>query len=141
MSTNTEITSTKATILFDGVCNLCNGSVNFIIDRDPEARFQFVSLQSSLAKELLLKFDYDNKEFESILLIKKGRLYEKSDAVIEIAKDLHGFWSIMTVFKSIPRSIRNGMYDLIAKHRYKWFGRTDTCRVPTEDLQYRFLDS
>lgn len=129
----------KDVIFFDGICNLCNGAVNFIIDRDPKQKFQFASLQSTKAKELLPNklLDVDS----IILLTKEGKLYNKSRAALEIAKNLSGFWFLLYIFKIIPRFISDGVYDLIAKNRYKWFGKRDTCRVPTSQLQERFLEA
>lgn len=129
----------KDIIFFDGVCNLCNGAVNFIIDRDPKHKFQFASLQSAKAKELLPERAFD---VDSILLLRNdGQLLKKSSAALEIAKNLSGGWFLLYVFKIVPTFIRDAVYDLIAKNRYKWFGKLDSCRVPTPDLQERFLEA
>jgi predicted DCC family thiol-disulfide oxidoreductase YuxK len=123
-------------ILFDGVCNLCNGFVNFIIDQDKNGKFKFASLQSDYAKKLL---GFDSGELNSVIFFDGTHFYEKSDAVFQIAKQLSKFkW--VAVFSFLPRFFLNGVYDLVAKNRYKVFGKSDTCRIPTEELRSRFLD-
>jgi len=126
-------------ILFDGVCNFCNASINFVIDRDPHQQFVFAPLQSNTARQLLEEKQYDPDQFDSVVLLKNGRLYEKSDAALEIARDLTGAWPLLYAFKIVPLFIRNAVYDLIARNRYKWFGRQDACRIPTQELRQRFL--
>ena len=134
--------SSHPVILFDGVCNLCNGWVNFVIDRDPTARFRFASLQSDEALDLLESVGHpigQRSEPDSILLIDGDRVFHRSDAVLRILGDLSGAWPILGAFWIIPRFIRDSAYNLIARNRYSWFGRTDACRVPEEDLMSRFL--
>ena len=126
-------------ILFDGVCNLCNGWVNFVIDRDPQGYFQFAPLQSDFARKMLGHHRLDADKMESIVLISNGRPYVKSRAVLEISRKLKGLWPILYVFVIIPGFIRNLVYDLVARYRYKWFGRTDQCRLPSKDLEKRFI--
>ena len=128
-------------IFFDGVCNLCNAAVNFVIDRDANRRFHFASLQSDFTNEKLARYEVDPSHLESILLLNDGRLYHKSDAALEIARVLGGAWRLLLVFKIIPKFVRDFIYDWIAKNRYRWFGKQETCRVPTPDLKERFLDS
>jgi predicted DCC family thiol-disulfide oxidoreductase YuxK len=132
------------TILFDGVCNFCNASINFIIDRDSKGIFKFAALQSEVGQELLNKFglktsDSESRTFDSIVAIEGDKVYQKSDAALEIARRMDGIWKIFYVFKIIPAFLRNPVYDLIAKNRYQIFGRTDTCRIPTPELKARFL--
>ncbi|MGI9542775.1 MAG: thiol-disulfide oxidoreductase DCC family protein [Cyclobacteriaceae bacterium] len=129
----------SAIVLFDGVCNLCNGAVNFVIDRDPKKKFVFASLQSFAAQELLKQFHLPLSDFKSIVLIKQGVVFDKSNAVLEITRELGSGWPILYAFKIIPKFLRDGLYELIAKHRYKLFGKRDQCRVPTQDLLSRFL--
>jgi predicted DCC family thiol-disulfide oxidoreductase YuxK len=125
-------------ILFDGVCNLCNGWVNFVIDRDPDGYFSFAPLQSDFAKKMLGHHRIDPGETDSIVLIMNGRAFIKSRAALEIAKRLTLPWPLFYVFRIIPGFLRNLIYDLIARNRYRWFGRKDQCRIPTKDLASRF---
>jgi predicted DCC family thiol-disulfide oxidoreductase YuxK len=127
------------TILFDGVCNFCNASINFIIDRDKKGIFKFAALQSEIGQDLLKKYSLEQDTFDSIILEKEGKIYQKSDAALEIARNIDGLWKIFYIFKIIPLFLRNPIYDLIAKNRYRIFGRTDACRIPTAELKARFL--
>lgn len=111
-------------VLFDGICNLCNASVRFITRHDKNNTIQFASLQSETAKELLLKMNIDSQKIDSIIFISNEKMFIKSDATIEIAKRLHGFPRLLKYFQFIPRSIRDFVYDLIAKNRYRLFGKT-----------------
>ncbi|MFM9837688.1 MAG: thiol-disulfide oxidoreductase DCC family protein [Cyclobacteriaceae bacterium] len=133
-------TSLKTVVLFDGVCNLCNGSVLFIIKRDQEAKFSFASLQSSFGQSQLRNFSLPVGELNTIFLIKDEKFFKKSDAALEIAKGMSGLWPALYVFKIVPRFIRNFFYDLIAKNRYRWFGKQDACMIPTPELKARFID-
>ena len=131
--------SSSPVILFDGVCNLCNGSVNFVIDRDPEGIFRFGSLQSNQAAPLLARYGLEDSALDSIVLIEDGRVYRKSDAVLRIARRLPGAWPLLYGAMAVPRVLRDAVYDWVARNRYRWFGRSDTCRVPTPELKARFL--
>ncbi|GEQ86391.1 thiol-disulfide oxidoreductase [Patiriisocius marinistellae] len=126
-------------ILFDGVCNLCNSSVNFIIQRDKDHVFRFGALQEEPGKSLLSKHNIDPKNTDSIVLIKNGKAYTKSSAALHAAKKLTGAWPLLFGFIIIPKFIRNGVYDYIAKNRYKWYGKKDSCMIPTPDLKAKFL--
>lgn len=130
----------KKLILFDGVCNLCMKSVQFVIKRDKEDLFRFASLQSELGQELTRKFGLDPKQVDSIVLTDStGVFHVKSAAALHIAKDLPGYrW--MRVFLYLPRFLRDAVYNLIAKNRYNWFGKKDECMIPTPALQAKFLD-
>lgn len=129
----------KNLILFDGVCNLCNGAVQFIIKRDPSKRFEFASLQSNIAKERLeSKGTFET--LETIVLIQKDRILFRSDAALEIARNLSGLWPVFYIFKVVPRFIRDGVYNWIARNRYRFFGKRDTCMIPTPELKSRFID-
>lgn len=136
METNPEST---ALILFDGVCTLCNASVNFVIDHDPAGRFRFAPLQSETGQAILRKTGRPAAEFDSVVLVENGRVYEKSDAALRIARHLRG-WRWVWGFRFVPKFIRNVVYDLIARRRYRWFGRRDTCRVPTPGERERFVE-
>ena len=127
------------TILFDGVCNFCNASINFMIDKDIKGIFKFAALQSEVGQELLKKFRLKTSDFDSIVAIEGDKVYQKSDAALEIARKMDGIWKIFYAFKIIPAFLRNPIYDLIARNRYRFFGRTDACRIPTPELKARFL--
>lgn len=133
--------SNKLIILFDGVCNLCNTSVNFILKKDVYNKFIFTSLQSDAAKNLLLQFNDKiiKNNLDSILLIYKNKVYNKSTAVLYILKNLHFPYNLGFIFIIIPKFIRDYIYDVIARNRYKWFGRKETCRIPTKEELNKFL--
>lgn len=136
-----EIPKGKKIILFDGVCNLCNSSVNRVIKWDKKNTFLFASLQSNYGKSLLDKLEIDTALTDSIILYEPGVSYEiKSTAILKIANDLGGFWKLMNVFFLLPSSFRDPIYDYIAKNRYKWYGKKDSCMIPTPELKAKFLD-
>lgn len=130
----------KKIILFDGVCNLCNSSVQFVIERDKKDTFLFSSLQSEFGQKILKKNNMNQEEFDSILLVENDKIYQKSDAALRIAKDLDSPWNLLYVFIIFPRFIRDFGYELIAKNRYKWFGKQESCWLPTPELRSKFLD-
>ena len=135
------IPKNKKIILFDGVCNLCNDSVQFIIERDKEDVFRFASLQSEVGQKLTSERGIDPEAMDSIILIEPGiAYYEKSTAALEISKHLSGGYSLLRYFSFLPEGFRNGIYDIIAKNRYKWFGKKDECMIPTPELKAKFLD-
>ena len=138
-----ELEKGKKLILFDGVCNLCNGAINFVIKRDRNDVFRYASLQSDLGKKLLAERDISPEAIDSIVLIEPGvAYYVKSDAATEIAGHLGWPWKGIRLFNYIiPGSIRDSLYDLIARNRYRWFGRKDQCMVPTPSLRAKFLDT
>jgi predicted DCC family thiol-disulfide oxidoreductase YuxK len=127
-------------ILFDGVCNLCNGAVQFVIERDKNQRFRFASLQSKTGQEYQQKAGLSLDRIDTILLVENGKIYQKSTAALRIARHLNVLWSIMYIFIIVPVFIRDGIYDFIAKNRYRWFGKQDSCWMPTPDLKSLFLD-
>lgn len=137
MDTNSEI---DHIVFFDGICNLCNSSVNFVIARDSKAFFKFAPLQSDCASEKLKKIHIDSLELESIIFLSNGKIYRKSRAALEIARKLNGLWPMMYGFIIIPSFIRDIFYSLIAKNRYKWFGKQDSCKIPTPELADRFIN-
>ena len=136
------ITSGKKIILFDGVCNLCNTMVNFVIERDTKDAFRFVALQSETGIAILKKIGLFDKNIDSIVLYEPGVAYfYKANAALEIAKSLSGIYSVLGyVLNIFPDSILNFGYDIIAKNRYKWFGKQDACMIPTAELKSKFLD-
>ena len=131
----------KKIILFDGVCNLCDNAVQYVIKHDKKDVFRFVALQSDLGKKILNYLNVDTSKMDSIILYEPGIAYfYKSDAALEIVKDLNVFlkWSI--IFKIIPSSLRNPIYDYVARNRYKWYGKKDACMIPTPELKAKFLE-
>ncbi|WP_240665762.1 thiol-disulfide oxidoreductase DCC family protein [Lutibacter sp. HS1-25] len=129
----------KSIVIFDGVCNLCNSSVNFIIKHDKKKTFLFASLQSDAAKEILLQFPSKKITLNTIIFINKGKYYDKSTAVLLIFKQLDLFYNLIYGFIIVPKFLRDFVYNFIAKHRYKWFGKSNTCAIPTPELIDRFL--
>jgi predicted DCC family thiol-disulfide oxidoreductase YuxK len=127
-------------VLFDGVCNLCNGSVRFVIERDPHKHFQFAPLQSETATTLIGGTADPLAMPDSIVLVDDGRLYVRSTAALRIARRLRFPWPLLWVFMAVPRPLRDWVYDVIARHRYGWFGKRDTCMVPTKEIRDRFLE-
>jgi len=134
--------ATKDLVLFDGVCNLCERSVLFIIRHDNAGRFQFCSLQSRAAKPILDEHDYDDDALASVLLLSDGELYTRSRAALYIARRLDGFWPVFFYLLIwVPRFVADPVYDFVGKRRYKWFGKKDACWVPDTELRQRFIDS
>lgn len=126
-------------VLFDGICNLCNGAIQFIVERDPKQKFRFASLQSEAAQHHITHFSLSGPHLYSILLIKKGKVYDRSSAALEIARELSGLWPVLYGFKIIPRFIRDALYNLVAANRYWLFGKKDECMIPTPELKARFI--
>lgn len=129
----------KLIVLFDGVCNLCNDAVRFIIRHDAKDRFRFASLQSDTARQLLENHPPPVQKTGSIVLIENGKVYIKSGAVLRISRRLNGLGKLLVIGYIIPRFIRNVMYDLIARSRYKWFGKREECMMPGAELRHKFL--
>ena len=125
-------------VLFDGVCNLCNSSVTFIIRRDPQGKFRFAPLQSAHGEKLLAGFT-DRPKGDSVVLILGDRYFVKTSAALRIAIRLNGLWPLMGIFLILPSFLRDPVYDLIARYRYQWFGKRDSCMIPTPELRERFL--
>ncbi len=136
-----EIPANKKLVLFDGVCNLCDNAVQFIIKHDKKDRFRFASLQSDLGKRLLEERGLDPDTIDSVVLIDPGvAYYRKSSAALEIARELSGGYSLLKNFLALPEGFRDLIYDLVANNRYKWFGKKEECMIPTPDLKQKFLD-
>lgn len=126
-------------ILFDGICNLCNSSVKFVIKRDKKKQFIFASLQSDAAENILLHHKYKKIGLNSIILIHQDNLYEKSSAVLNILSAMGMPWRLLAIFKILPLSWRDSLYDYIAKNRYKWFGKKDKCIMMLPTHKNRFI--
>ncbi|WP_066062843.1 thiol-disulfide oxidoreductase DCC family protein [Neobacillus soli] len=126
-------------ILFDGVCNLCNSSVQFILKRDPGGHFKFASLQGETGQRLL-KMHRLNPDLNSFVLIEDEKVYVKTNAALRVCKVLSGSWKVLTIFLIIPGLIRDPLYDFIANNRYKWFGKKESCMLPLPEWKNRFLD-
>ena len=138
---NLELPKHKKLILFDGVCNLCNNSVQYVIKHDTEDIFMFTTLQSDAGKAIIKEFNIDTQKTDSILLfIPEKAIDYKSTAALKIAASLGFPQNLMTVFFIIPRFIRDWVYDYIAKNRYKWYGKKDACMIPTPELKSKFLE-
>ncbi|WP_373496141.1 thiol-disulfide oxidoreductase DCC family protein [Aquiflexum sp.] len=126
-------------VLFDGVCNLCNSAVDFIITRDKKERFKVAALQDKATKRLLKNYQINNEYLDSLVFIHRESVFYKSRAALEIARNLGGAWPIMYVFIIVPKFIRDPLYDWIAGNRYRWFGKKEICRLPTDKEKKRFL--
>jgi predicted DCC family thiol-disulfide oxidoreductase YuxK len=133
------VSEPRSIVLFDGVCNFCNASVNFLIDRDPEGKFVFGALQSEEGLAILREHDLPEGYFDSIVLIEPDRVLTASDAVLEISRSMSGLWPLLRVFRVVPRFIRDRVYNWIAANRYSWFGKQDACRLPTPEYRSHFL--
>jgi len=127
-------------IIFDGVCNLCNASVNFVIKKDRKNIFRFTTLQSSAGQKLLEQFQFSPLKTDSFVLIDRGKAYEKSSAALRVLHHLPWHWKILSIFRIIPKFLRNFIYDFIAKNRYAWFGRKEECMIPSPSLKAKFLE-
>jgi predicted DCC family thiol-disulfide oxidoreductase YuxK len=126
-------------LLFDGVCHFCDQAVQFVIRHDKKETYKFAALQSTTGQELLKTFHLPTTTFNSLLVVKGTNYYTKSTAVLEICHTLGGAWKLLALFKIVPRPIRDLFYDVIAKNRYKWFGKNDQCMIPGPDVRKRFL--
>jgi len=133
------IAADRPILFFDGVCNFCNSTINFIIRHDKKELFLFAPLQSDKGRELLRHIKHNEALPQSVILLYKGNIYEKSDAVLQTARLLGGPWTLILAGYKLPRFIRNGIYNFIAKHRYRWFGKRDACMVPSPSVSARFL--
>jgi predicted DCC family thiol-disulfide oxidoreductase YuxK len=131
--------SESPVIFFDGLCNLCSKAVQFTIERDHKNIFRFASLQSDYAKEKLAPFHIEPTANNSFVLLEDGKVYERSTAALRVAKKLNGFWPLLYGFMIVPRFIRDAVYNYVAKNRYKWFGKEESCWVPTPELKEKFL--
>jgi predicted DCC family thiol-disulfide oxidoreductase YuxK len=138
-NTNPGSTSAHAVIFFDGICNLCNALVGFVIRRDGAARFRFAALGSATAERLLGEGGVDGEPGDSIVLVEDGRTYRNSTAVLRIVRRLRFPWPVVYALIAVPAPLRDWVYRLVARNRYRWFGRRHRCMVPRPELQARFL--
>ncbi|MSP11583.1 MAG: DUF393 domain-containing protein [Chloroflexi bacterium] len=129
-----------AIVLFDGICNLCTWTVQFILKRDPRSHFQFASIQSPAGQRLLHDYDLPLHLVESVILIEQDQVYWRSDAALHIARHLSGYWPLLRMLLIVPRPIRDTVYNWIAHRRYRWFGTAKTCLVPSSNFRKRFLE-
>ena len=127
-------------IFFDGVCNLCNGFVQFVIRRDKSAKFKFASLQSEAAENTLKAFNFPLDELRTIVLFQNGKIFLRSRAVLRIASQLGGAWKLAALLYVFPSFFSDAVYNLISKYRYKLFGKKDSCMIPTPELKSRFVE-
>lgn len=136
-----ELPKGKKIILFDGVCNLCDSAVQYVIKHDSKDVFRFTALESELGQKIIKHIGIDQKNIDSIILYEPGvAYYYKSSAAIEIVKEFGGLFHIGTVFKIIPAVLRNLVYDYVARNRYKWYGKKESCMIPTPDLKSKFIE-
>jgi predicted DCC family thiol-disulfide oxidoreductase YuxK len=127
-------------LLFDGVCNLCNNTVLFVIKRDRKKQIRFGAIQSQEGKMLLQKFGIDQQYLGSLIFIDEGKVYLKSSGALRLSKYLSGLWPLLYALMVIPAFIRNPIYDFVAANRYKWFGKKEVCMIPTPELKSLFLN-
>jgi predicted DCC family thiol-disulfide oxidoreductase YuxK len=130
----------RGIILFDGVCNLCNGAVNFVIKRDKKSVFKFAAIQSEEAKNLMMEGDFQSEDLKTFILLLNERFYTKSTAALKVCRYLSGLWPMLYWFMIIPKFIRDFIYNIISRNRYKWFGRKESCMIPTPEFQSKFLN-
>lgn len=136
-----DLPENKKIILFDGVCNLCNSFVNRIIKKDTQNMFVFASLDSSVGEKITNQLNINTNKIDSIILYEPGVSYDfKSTAALKIMKEFGGFYWFTQIGYVLPETVRDGIYDIIAKNRYKWFGKKDSCMIPTPELKAKFLD-
>lgn len=134
-----NILRNKTILLFDGYCNLCHSSVQFVLKHEKKSELYFTSLQSPVGLEILTYYKIDSSKIDSLVLIEKNKAYTKSTAALKLGKYLKGIYSLSSIFMIVPLFIRNWVYDFIAKNRYKWYGKQDSCLMPDENLAKRFL--
>jgi predicted DCC family thiol-disulfide oxidoreductase YuxK len=126
-------------VLFDGVCNLCSALVQFVIRHDPAAKFRFAAIQSEIGREIFQSHGLDPADLQTFVFVADGRMFVRSDAAIEVVSRFGGAWRILRVFRFVPRVVRDSIYTIVARNRYRWFGRKEVCMVPTPEIKERFL--
>lgn len=137
-TSNTE-QGASPVLLFDGVCNLCNASVQWVLLRDHKGKFKFAALQSEFGRMALEKHGLDQQDFDTVVLVEDERIWLRSDVPLQIAKRLGGAWSLLYVFSLVPRFLRDAVYNWIARNRYRWFGRREVCMMPRPEWKHRFI--
>lgn len=135
----TNIPAEPPVLLFDGVCNLCNAAVQWVLLRDRRGLFRFAALQSEVGKRLLREHGMDTENIDTVVLVQEREVFLRSDAALEIAWKVGGFWRIFYIFKIVPRFLRDVVYDFVARNRYRWFGRQAACMLPRPEWSGRFL--
>lgn len=132
-------TENKLIVLFDGVCNLCNNSVLFMIKRDKKDRIRYAALQEETGQQLVNQYGIDTTKVDSIILIENNKYYIKTTAALRIARILSGWYPLLAVFLIFPAFMRDWTYNILARNRYRWFGKKESCMIPTPELQSKFL--
>lgn len=132
--------NTERVILFDGVCNFCNNAVNFTLKRNKKANIYFAPLQSETGSTLLKQYGLPLHDMESFVFIENGKAYQQSTAALRVCRHLSGIWPVCYMFMVVPKFIRDGIYNWIARNRYKWFGKKESCMIPTPEIKARFLN-
>jgi len=135
-----ELSYAKPVILFDGLCNLCNNSIRFIIKHDRKKAFVFSAIQSDTGQAITGSNLQTENNLYSILLLYRGEIYDRSEAMLKVAEIIGGMWAMASIFRILPRSFRDTLYDFVARRRYRWFGKRDSCMLPDEEIKSRFLD-
>jgi predicted DCC family thiol-disulfide oxidoreductase YuxK len=130
----------RPVILFDGVCNFCNSAVNFTLQRNKKTNIRFAPLQSEAGQKLLQQYNLPVNEMESFVFIQEGKAYQRSTAALKVCRHLRGLWPLCYGLIIVPRFIRDGIYNWIARNRYKWFGKKESCMIPTAEVKARFLN-
>jgi predicted DCC family thiol-disulfide oxidoreductase YuxK len=126
-------------VLFDGVCNFCDATINFLIRHDSRARFRFAPLQEAAGQALLQQLGLNTSTFDTFLLLEQGRVYQKSTAALRVLRQLPGAWPLLYGFAIVPVFLRDAVYGFIARNRYRWFGRKDACLIPDKSVRGRFV--
>lgn len=126
-------------LLFDGVCNLCNASVQWVLRHDRQGVFRFAALQSKTGQQLLLRFGMRQNQLDTTVLVDGDRIFTHADAGLEIVRRLGGAWALLGIFRLVPRALRNSVYNWVARNRYRWFGRRESCLLPRPEWQERFV--
>ncbi len=127
-------------VVFDGLCNLCSGGVRFILAHEPDHVIRFAAAQSPSGQALLRKHGFDPRDLATFVFIEDGVVHVRSDAALEVARHLRLPWRMLRVLRLVPRRLRDSIYDLVARKRYRWFGKRETCILPTSELRSRFVD-
>lgn len=133
-------TTSNPVLLFDGMCRLCNAWVDFVLEHDRRGTIRLAALQSEAARDLVRLYGGGEEPVDSVLLVKDGRIYQKSEAILQLASTLGGIWKILLAGYAIPCALRDRLYDVVARNRIRWFGRRETCRLPDPEQRHRFLD-
>jgi len=129
----------KGLVLFDGVCNFCNSSINFIIRHDKTDHFRFLTLQSERGQKIIKQYNLDPENLQTVILLENGRIYTRSTAALRIARKLNGGWKLFYGFIIVPAVMRDFFYNVISKKRYKWWGKKESCMIPTPEVRQKFL--